>query len=228
VTAGRKEAKEPAAILDVDGTLVDTNYLHVVAWQRAFRKHDVVIPAWVIHRHVGMGGDQLVEAVAGKDVERDRGDDLRSTEGDLYRELIGETELLPGARELIEALKQAGHSVVLASSAKEHEVDHYLELLRARDLVDDWTTSADVEATKPHPDLIEIALEKAGTREAVMVGDSKWDCEAANRAGVPSIGVLTGGFSEEELLDAGAVAVFETPGDLAEHLADTPFGRPRL
>ena len=220
------QCRGPAAILDVDGTLVDTNYLHVVAWQRAFRHHGVDVPAWKIHRHVGMGGDQLVEAVAGADVDRDLGDEIRSTEGDRYRELIPEAKLLPGARALLEALHDRGHTTVLASSAKEHEVDRYLELLGARELGVAWTTSADVEATKPHPELIDVALEKAGTDEAVMVGDSTWDCEAANRAGLPSVGILTGGFSEDELLDFGAVAVFETVGDLARHLDDPPFGGP--
>jgi HAD superfamily hydrolase (TIGR01509 family) len=230
VTAGSESAdtaaRRPAAILDVDGTLVDTNYLHVVAWKRAFRRHDVDVPGWRVHRHVGMGGDQLVAAVAGDEVEERDGDAIRDVESELYRELIDEAELLPGARELIAALKDAGHAVILASSAKEQEVDHYLDMLGARDLADGWTTSADVEATKPHPELIDVAMEKAGTREAVMVGDSRWDCEAANRAGVPSIGLLTGGFSEDELLEAGAVAVYESCADLVEHLDETPFGKP--
>jgi HAD superfamily hydrolase (TIGR01549 family) len=170
----------PAAILDVDGTLVDTNYHHAVAWYRAFRRHGIVLPVWRIHRHIGMGGDQLVKALCDEAVERDRGEDIRSTEKDLYMELIEEVEPLEGAKELIRDLKDSGHAVVLASSAKAEEVDHYLELLDARDLADDWTTSADVEATKPEPDLVRAALDKAGSPDrAVMVGDSVWDCEAA-------------------------------------------------
>src|SRR3954451_8614143 len=151
------------AILDVDGTLVDTNYHHAIAWFRAFRRHDVTVPVWRVHRHIGMGGDQLVGAVAGDDVEDRLGDDIRDAESDLYRELIDEVQTMEGSRELIEDLRQADNVVVLASSAKEWEVEHYLELLDARDIVDAWTTSADVERTKPHPDLIKAALEKAGT-----------------------------------------------------------------
>jgi HAD superfamily hydrolase (TIGR01509 family) len=213
----------PAAILDVDGTLVDTNYQHVIAWSRAFARHDIVLPLWRIHRHIGMGGDQFVAALAGDDVERERGDDIRAAEKELYFELIAEVKPLAGARELIEVLKERGHAVVLASSAKAEEVDHYLDLLDARELADGWTTSADVEATKPHPDLVVAAVEKAGGGEAVMVGDTPWDCESARGAGVPTVCVLTGGFSEQELQDAGAVAVFESIAQLAERLDETPL-----
>jgi HAD superfamily hydrolase (TIGR01509 family) len=213
----------PAAILDVDGTLVDTNYQHALAWYRAFRRHGIVLPVWRIHRHVGMGGDQLVKALAGPEVEEAQGDDIRAAEKGLYGELIDEVEPFDGARELIAELKRRGHTVVLASSAKQEELDHYLELLDVRDLVDDWTTSADVEATKPEPDLVEVARAKAGQDEAVMVGDTTWDCEAAKRADVPTIAVLTGGFSEAELRDAGAVAVFESTADLREQLDEMPL-----
>ena len=115
---------------------------------------------------------------------------------------------------------------VLSSSAKEDEVGRYLEMLDARDLVDGWTTSAEVDATKPAPDLIEAGLEKAGTRDAVMVGDSTWDVLAAERAGIGTVAVLTGGFSVEELREAGAVAVFESVADLRNHLDETPLGQP--
>jgi HAD superfamily hydrolase (TIGR01509 family) len=223
----------PAAILDVDGTLVDTNYQHAIAWYRAFRRHGVVLPVWRIHRHIGMGGDQLVEALGGAELDRERGDDVRAAEKELYMELIGEVEPLEGARELIERLKERGHAIVLASSAKAEEVDHYLDLLEARELADGWTTSADVEATKPEPDLVHAAMEKAGAGGgsdpppgggAVLVGDSTWDCEAAKRAGIETVGVLTGGFSEQELRDAGAAVVFESIPSLCEHLGETPLG----
>jgi HAD superfamily hydrolase (TIGR01549 family) len=213
----------PAAILDVDGTLVDTNYHHAIAWYRAFRQNGVVLPIWRIHRHIGMGGDQLVEALGGEGLENEKGDDIRDAESVLYRELMSEVEALDDARELIEDLKQRGHAIVLASSAKEHEVDHYLDLLDARELADGWTTSDDVEATKPEPDLVVAAVEKAGGGEAVMVGDSTWDCEAAKRAGLETIAVLTGGFSEAELRDAGALAVYSSIRDLRESLDETPL-----
>jgi HAD superfamily hydrolase (TIGR01549 family) len=214
----------PAAILDIDGTLVDSNYQHAIAWYRALRQHGHVLPIWRIHRHIGMGGDQLVAAVCGDEVEAEQGDDLRDAEKSLYFELIEEVEPLAGARELIVDLKRLGRTIVLASSAKPDEVEHYLDLLDARDLADAWTTSGDVERTKPDPDLVHAALEHAGGDGAVMVGDSTWDCEAAARAGVQTVAVLTGGFSDQELRDAGAVAVFHSIEELRRRLADTPLG----
>jgi HAD superfamily hydrolase (TIGR01509 family) len=213
----------PAAILDIDGTLVDTNFQHAIAWYRAFKQHDIVLPIWRIHRHIGMGGDQLVAALCDDETEQEKGDDIRTAEKALYFELIDEVRPLAGSRELIEDLKERGHSVVLASSAKEDEVEHYLDLLDARELADDWTTSADVEATKPEPDLVKAAMEKAGDADAVMVGDTTWDCEAAKRAGIQTVAVLTGGFSEAELRDAGAVAVFRSIEELRGSLEDTPL-----
>jgi len=214
----------PAAILDIDGTLVDTNYQHAIAWYLAFRQHEIFLPVWRIHRHIGMGGDQLVGALAGDDVEEELGDDIRAAEKALYLASIQSTSPLEGARGLIEDLKGQGRQVVLASSAKSQEVDHYLDLLDARELVDGWTTSADVENTKPEPDLVVAALEKLGTREAVMVGDTPWDIEAASKADVATVAVLTGGFGEDELRDAGAAAVFASIVELRERIADTPLG----
>jgi HAD superfamily hydrolase (TIGR01509 family) len=215
----------PAAILDIDGTLVDTNYHHAIAWYRAFRQHDELLPIWRIHRHIGMGGDHLVKALGGEEVDDEKGEDIRAAEKALYMALIVEVEPLHGARDLIVDLKNRGHTVILASSAKQKEVDHYLDLLDARDLVDDWTSSADVKSTKPDPDLVQAALEKAGGGEAVMVGDSTWDCEAAKRAGIETVAVLTGGFSEAELKDAGAVAVYQSIDELRQSIDQSPLGR---
>jgi HAD superfamily hydrolase (TIGR01509 family) len=207
-----------AAILDIDGTLVDTNYHHAIAWYRAFRQHGELLPIWRIHRHIGMGGDHLVRALCGDEVEQDKGEDIRDAEKALYTALIEEVEPLEGARALIADLKERGRQVVLASSAKPDEVEHYLDRLDARELADDWTTSGDVDATKPEPDLVRAAMDKAGTGEAVMVGDSTWDCEAAGRAGIPTVSVLTGGFSEAELREAGAVAVYQSIVELRNSL----------
>ncbi len=207
------------AILDVDGTLVDTNYHHAIAWFRAFLRHDVVVPVWRVHRHIGMGGDQLVAAVAGDEVEERAGDDIREAESELYRELIGEVRTMEGSRELIQDLRARDNVVVLASSAKDWEVEHYIELLDAREIVDAWTTSADVEQTKPEPDLIKAALDKVDAEgQAMLIGDTVWDVEAAKRAGVETLAVLTGGFSEQELRDAGARDVFTSVGELRESL----------
>ena len=212
----------PVAILDVDGTLVDTNYHHAIAWYRAFRQHGLVLPLWRIHRHIGMGGDQLVAALAGDGTEEREGDDIRAAETALYLALIDEVQPFRDSRELLVDLRARGASVVLASSAKAAEVDHYLDLLDARDLAEAWTTSADVERTKPAPDLVVSALEKLGAEpeDAFLVGDTPWDVKAAEQAGVPTYAVLTGGFSEQELRDAGAAGVHESVshlrGDLDE------------
>jgi HAD superfamily hydrolase (TIGR01509 family) len=213
------------AVLDIDGTLVDTNYQHAIAWFRAFRENGIVLPVWRIHRHIGMGGDQLVGALTSEETEEELGDRIREQESKCYFELIGEVEPMQGSRELIEDLKGRGHKVVLASSAKEDEVDHYLDQLDARELADAWTTSADVEATKPEPDLVHAALERSGgpASEAVMVGDTPWDVKAAARAGVGTIAVRTGGFGAEELRDAGAAAIFDSVQELLERLDETPL-----
>ncbi len=213
----------PAAILDIDGTLVDTNYQHALAWFRAFRQHGHVVPVWRIHRHIGMGGDQLVAALLSEEVDEREGDDIRAAEKALYLAMIDEVEPLRGARALMQDLRDRGGRIVLASSAKADEVDHYLDLLDARGLADAWTTSADVEQTKPAPDLVLAALNKVDGPPAIMVGDSVWDCEAARRAGITSIAVLTGGFSEEELTEAGASAVYHSIDDLRVQLDETPF-----
>lgn len=165
----------------------------------------------------------MIAELAGEDVEREKGDDIRAAEKALYMAMIHEVRPLPDARRLIEALKERGHTVVLASSAKEDEVEHYLDLLDARDLADDWTTSADVENTKPDPDLVQTALEKAGGGDAVMIGDSTWDVEAAKRAGIPTIAIRTGGFGHDELVEAGAACVFDSIHDLLESLDETPL-----
>jgi HAD superfamily hydrolase (TIGR01509 family) len=213
------------AVLDIDGTLVDTNYHHAIAWYRAFRQHEIVLPIWLIHRHIGMGGDQLVGALTDERTEQEKGDDIRAAETTLYFQLIDEVQPMKGSRELIEQLKARGHTVVLASSAKADEVEHYLDLLDARELADGWTTSADVESTKPAPDLVSAALEKAGVSadKAVMVGDTTWDVEAAGRAGVPTLTVRTGGFGADELEAAGAKAVFESVVELCQRLDQTPL-----
>jgi HAD superfamily hydrolase (TIGR01509 family) len=214
----------PAAIIDVDGTLVDTNYQHALAWFRAFRQHGITLPLWEIHRHIGMGGDQLVTSMVGEGFDEEHGDDVRAAEKALYLSLMPEVQPLEGARDLLEALHARGHAIVLASSAKPDELQHYLMLLDAHSVADGWTDSGDVQRTKPEPDLVTAAVEKAGGGDAVMIGDSTWDCEAAGNAGLETIGVLTGGFSEAELRDAGAAAVFRSLPELIDGLEETPLG----
>jgi HAD superfamily hydrolase (TIGR01509 family) len=211
------------AILDVDGTLVDTNYQHALAWYRAFRHHGIVLPIWRIHRHIGMGGDQLVQDITDPDVESRLGDAIRSRESECYGEMIGEVEAMKEASEILHDLSERGHTVVLASSAKPAEIEHYIDLLDAREIADGWTSAGDVQATKPEPDLVNAALESAHAKpeEAVMIGDSPWDVQAAERAGVRTIAVMTGGFSREELCQAGAVDVYESVAELRAALDHT-------
>jgi len=206
-----------AVVLDIDGTLVDTNYHHAIAWDRALARHDAHVELWRIHRHIGMGGDQLVVELAGDDIEQRSGDDIRDAESELYAELIDEVRVIDGALALMDRLAQREIKIVLASSAKEAEVEHYVQMLDAKDRAE-WTTSSDVENTKPEPDLVEAALSKAGTRSALMIGDTVWDVKAAKRAGLETIGVLTGGFSETELREVGAVEVYESVMAIADDL----------
>ena len=196
----------------------------MLAWYRAFRKHDVVLALRHLHRHIGMGGDLYVPAVAGEAVDRQLGDDVRAEWEKQFERMIDEIVPFAGAHDLVAELKRRGHTVVLASSSVEKHATHFVDLLGIRELLDGWTTKDDVEATKPEPDVVEAALAKAGTDDAVMVGDTPWDVEAARKAGLQTIAVLTGGaYSERELRDAGAVAVFESVRELRDRLDETPL-----
>jgi HAD superfamily hydrolase (TIGR01549 family) len=212
------------AVLDVDGTLVDTNYQHALAWYRAFRELGETYPVWRIHRLIGMGGDRLVAALGGDDVEARIGDEVRERWVEEFDRLIDEIAPLPGARDFVAALCERGHRVVLASSGKPQHVEVFLDLLDVRDLAEAWTSSEDVDSTKPAPDLLHVALEKIGEpadAPSVVVGDSVYDVEAAKKAGMPALVVRSGGFGDDELRDAGAVAIFDTPADLTASLDDT-------
>ena len=214
------------AVLDVDGTLVDSNYQHALAWYRALRSMGETFPVWRIHRLIGMGGDQLVLSLGGEELEQRIGEEARKRQGEEVDELIGEVAPLPGARDLLLAVKERGHRLVLASSGQPRHVDVAVDLLDARDIADAITSSEDAERTKPAPDLLQVALAKLGApadADSVMIGDSVWDVEAAKRAGMPAIVVRSGGFGDDELRDAGAVALYDTPGDLAADLDDTPL-----
>jgi len=212
------------AILDIDGTLVDTNYQHAIAWYEAFRQNGFVLPVWKIHRTIGMGGDNLVAHLLSEQADAEQGDAIRASEKPLYLAMIEHVRPFAGAVDFIRDLKARRHSVVLASSAKSDELEHYLDLLDVRDVVDAWTSSGDVESSKPAPDLVQAALAKVdGDGPAFMVGDTPWDVEAAAKADVKTIGVLTGGFSEQELRDAGAVAVYESIDGLRADLDETPL-----
>jgi HAD superfamily hydrolase (TIGR01549 family) len=213
-------------IFDVDGTLVDTNYHHAVAWFRAFRRYDITLPVWHLHRAIGMGGDQLITHVAGEDAEHEHGDDLRAAHGEEFDALIGEVCAFPEAQDLLRDVKQRGFTLVLATSGSTKHSDHFLSLIDGDRYADARTTSGDVEASKPAPDLIQLALERGGGRSAVMVGDSVWDGYAAQRAGTPFLAIRTGGFSREELAEAGAHTVYGSLGELGAALDDSLISRP--
>ena len=205
-------------LVDVDGTLVDSNYQHALAWFRAFRQHDITLPVWTIHRAIGMGGDQLVAYLTDDEVERQHGDTLRSAWEDEFEPMLAEITPLPNAHELLAALKQAGLVIALASSGPAHYVERFLALVGGEDLVDAWTSSDDADRSKPAPDLIDAALHKVRGGRPVLIGDSTWDCVAARRADIPSLAIRTGGFSADELYDAGAEHVVETLDDLSRLL----------
>jgi HAD superfamily hydrolase (TIGR01549 family) len=213
---------ERLAIFDVDGTLVDSTYHHALAWQRAFAEHEVALPMWRIHREIGKGGDRLVPDLAGEQVEREHGDALRDLEHERYAELIDEVQPLTGAHELLLAAKRAGWRIALASSGHAEELERYLKLLDVVDVPDAIVSSADVETTKPAPDVLGLARERAApdvpARSVLMIGDAVWDCEAALRAGFTPVAVLSGGIGRDELEQAGAKAVFATLHELGDVL----------
>jgi HAD superfamily hydrolase (TIGR01509 family) len=214
------------AVLDVDGTLVDSNYQHALAWYRALRSMGETFPVWRLHRLIGMGGDQVITSLGGEELEERIGEEARKRQGEEVDALIDEIAPLPGARDLLLAVKERGHRLVLASSGQQRHVDFALDLLDARGIADAWTSSADAEQTKPAPDLLQVALKKLGAPKdasSVLIGDSVWDVEAAKNAGMPAIVVRSGGFGDDELRDAGAVGIYDTPGDLAAALDDTPL-----
>ncbi|KQX66548.1 HAD family hydrolase [Angustibacter sp. Root456] len=215
------------AIFDVDGTLVDTNYQHALAWFRALRRYDITRPIWRLHRGIGMGGDQFVAAVAGREVEEAHGDDLRAAWQEEFEQLIGEIQPFAGAHELLADVKERGFRLVLASSGKTEHVEAFLDLIDGRSLADAWTTSDDVQASKPEPDLVSAALAKVEGASGVMVGDSIYDAQAAAKVDVPMLGVRTGGFSVGELLEAGVLQVFDSLVAFRTSLDGTPLAKPR-
>jgi HAD superfamily hydrolase (TIGR01549 family) len=215
------------AIFDVDGTLVDTNYQHALAWFRAFRRFDITRPLWRIHRGIGMGGDTFVPEVGGAEVEEAHGDALRDAWVEEFDLMIEEIQPFEGARELLQEVKDRGFRLVLASSGKTKHVDRFLDLIDAKDLADAYTTSEDAETSKPAPDIVKVALAKVEGASGVMVGDSVYDVQSAGKLDIPTIGLRTGGFGTDELLGVGALKVYDSLVELREHLDETPLGRPR-
>lgn len=217
------EERPSAVILDVDGTLADSSYHQVLAWSRAFQAHDVHVPLHLLHAHMGMGGDRLVEAVAGAEVERRIGDAVRERWRTAYGDLLGEVRPFEGVHELLAGIEERGLRVAIASSGDPGHLERTLEIL---DIGDDCPVADSGAAgeTKPHPDLVVAAMELVDAHSALVVGDTVWDMEAAGRAGQPAVAVEGGGIAPDRLMDAGARHVYPRLLDLAQHLDEALAG----
>lgn len=207
---------------DVDGTLVDTVYFHAVAWLRACRELDIDVTAARLHRLIGMGGDQLVHELTGGELPA-----LDEAHSRHMQPFEAEARAFAGGGPLIRELRRQGAHVGVATSGGRQEAEQaVLRVVGDLAAVDTLVTRDDIKATKPAPDVIGVALRRSGLRpeDALYVGDTNWDVEAAARCGMGTVGVLTGGWTAGELEDAGAVAVYESVGALLEQLADSPIG----
>jgi HAD superfamily hydrolase (TIGR01509 family) len=216
-----------AVLFDVDGTLVDTNYLHAVTWWQAFGQAGHVVAMTDIHRAIGMGSDLMLNRLLPDDRDRDADADIRTSHSALYATYWSRLRPLPRAADLLRACRSRGLTVVLASSADEAEFKVLRDALDAEDAIDAATSSGDVETSKPAPDLVEVALDKAGVpaHEAVFVGDTVWDVQASQKVGVPCIGLLSGGISRDELITAGAAQVYSGPAELLADLGRSLLSR---
>lgn len=218
-----------AVIFDVDGTLVDTNDLHTASWVEAFRHFGHEIPFETVRRHMGKGGDQLMPAVLPRDVFERQGKEIGEYRGDLFmREYLPRAEAFPEVPALFRRVRAAGLRVVLASSSGAAEVERYKEIAGIAGLIDDATTKDDAEHSKPSPDIFRAALERIAPippESATVVGDSPFDAEAAAKVGLRAVGLLCGGFPEDELRKAGFVALYRNPADLLANYERSPLAQ---
>ena len=205
-------------VLDLDGTLVDSVYVHAACWKRAFHDVGVDIATYRIHRAIGMGGDRLVAEVAGAAAEKAIGDKVREMHAMHLDERFGEIVAVDGASALLAALEKRGLKIVLASSSDRDLTDRLLDLVEGSWRLSVRVSGGETAASKPAPDPIELALRRVDAGGAVVIGDSVWDVQSASAAGVACVGVLTGGFSAAELYAAGAVLVADSPQSLADDL----------
>ena len=214
----------PVVVLDLDGTLVDSVYQHVVSWQSAFHDVGLHVSSVRIHESIGMGGDRAVAAVAGDSAESAVGDEVRKLHDAYFRAGLRSICPLDGAPELVDALVERGHRVVLASSSEAGLVDELLDIVGIGHRLHAVVTGSDEAASKPAPDTVALAVERGGGGPAVVIGDATWDVESAMAAGAEAIGLRSGGVSADRLLAAGAAAVHDGPRDLLEHLDDGLLG----
>jgi HAD superfamily hydrolase (TIGR01549 family) len=213
VTPNRRRRID-TVVLDIDGTLIDSVYAHVWSWREAFRVLGLQVPVWKIHRAVGMGGDRLVAAVTSEAVEAAMGDEVRHRQSELYADLSAHLASTPGAAGLLEELKARGLRVALATSGSRHDAEDAVTTLGAHPWVDSIISGDDTSSTKPDTEPVRRAVDSVGGERAVLIGDAAWDMESARRAGHPAVGLLTGGISESELLEAGAAEVYRDPAAL--------------
>ncbi len=213
-------------ILDVDGTLVDSNDAHARAWVEALAEHGITVDFEKARRLIGMGGDKLLPELASIEAESPEGEQLGERRGEIFKErYLPSIEPLPGSRELLKRMREDGLKLVVASSAKEDELEPLLKIAGASGLVEEKTSSDDAENSKPDPDIIHAALDRSGlsAEETVMIGDTPYDIEAARKAGVPVIAVRSGGWKDEDL--ARAIAIYDDPADLLAHYDESPLKR---
>ncbi len=214
-------------LFNVDGTLVDTNYLHAVTWWEAFRQHGHHVPMARIHRAIGMGSDKLLDHLLPGNRDRAADDELRSAYTALYAPYWLRLRAFDGAADLLRACANRGLRVVLASSATEREMRALREALNAEDVVTAATSAGDAEESKPAPDILQIALERGGVAPdaAVFVGDTVWDVEACKKVGLACIALRTGGIGNDELREAGAAEIYDGPAELLTSLPDSLIAR---
>ncbi|MEP7177479.1 MAG: HAD family hydrolase [Pseudonocardiales bacterium] len=218
---------EPRGVLfDVDGTLVDTTYLHAVCWAEALRQAGHDVPMATVHRAIGMGSDEILDHLVGEKRDRSEDESLNTAHLSLYKQFWGRLRPLPGARDLLRECAKRGLQVVLASSANQEELDALRSVLDAEDAITAATSSSDADAGKPSPDILQAAMDEAGlsAQQVVVVGDAVWDGGAAQRAGVTFVGLTCGGTSETELRTAGAVEVWRDPAQLLARLPVSALG----
>jgi HAD superfamily hydrolase (TIGR01509 family) len=218
---------ERAAVFDVDGTLVDTNHLHVATWWEAFRQAGHTVPMHAIHRAVGLGSEDLVARLLGDGRDKDQDAELSAAHTALYGQYFDRLPALQDAGKLLRRLHGDGWTVVLATSASGPELSALRRAIDADDAITATASADDVEEGKPAPEPVEHALELAGVPadRAVFVGDTVWDMRAGRKAGVRCVGVLCGGIPRADLEEAGAQAVYDDPADLLARLKDSPLGQ---
>ncbi len=210
-------------LFDIDGTLIDSNDAHAAAWVEAFLEHGVTVDPALVRRCIGMGGDKLMPEVSGIEEDSQRGAAIAKRRGEIFtRQFLPHLQPFDGARDLVSAIKERGYFAVAASSASRKDLKALLEVAHARALMDDRTSSDDAEDSKPHPDIVQAALKKvkASPSEAVMIGDTPYDIEAARRAGVPTIAFRCGGWQDADL--KGAIAIYDGPLDLLTYIDTSP------